>query len=186
MIDSNEFNDGSLVRGFQESGEMHYVDALVLRHIGKVRSMAYAMLLNDHDADDITQEIFLKITRSLDRFKAKANFSTWLHRITMNTIYDFLRRRQRNPVENHDDLSEHDSKFPTPDATLSCNESTDTIHAALAKLPPKLRAAITLTAINGLSASEAAHAEKCLAATMYWRIHEARRLLKGELKDILS
>jgi len=186
MVITEELNDSGLIRGFRECGEMRYLDLLVSRHIGKVRGMVYAMVLNDHDADDLTQKVFLRATRSIHRFKENSVFSTWLHRITMNTVYDFLRYRQRHPEAQYDDFDNSTSPGPTPDATLAGEESSEAIHAALASLPPKLRAAITLTAIQGLSPGEAASIENCLSATMYWRIHEARRRLKVELKELLS
>ena len=177
--------DEQLVIEYQETNAERCFEQLMDRHVRKVRGMVYAMVLNDHDTDDLTQEVFLRAARNLDRFGGKAKFSSWLHRVTMNVVYDFLRHRKRNRVDHRENLPDEGCKRPTPDAVLAGSEATDDIHSAMAALPPLLRSAISLTAIHGLSAGEAARVEKCLPATMYWRVHEARRRLRKDLKELL-
>jgi len=70
--------DEHLLGKYAESGELRYFDLLVRRHIGKVRAMIYPMVLNDADADELTQEVFLRVVGSIQGFKGQSAFSTWL------------------------------------------------------------------------------------------------------------
>lgn len=176
-----EVNDEQLVKQFLKTQELSYFDVLVRRHLGRVRVMIYPMVLNDADADDLTQEVFLRVVHCLPGFQGRARFVTWLHRIALNTTYDFLRHKQRCPIVAQAELPEQPDQAAGPRAVVQQHELGDTVSRALATLSPTLRAAITLTAIEGLSVTEAARAAGCLAATMYWRVHQARKQLKAEL-----
>ena len=142
-------------------------------------------------SDDITQEVFRKGTakrRWLSRRSRR--FSTWLYQITMNTVKAYFRKREESlqrclqgpsdqvwrATDGHPDQS--------GDVTRSLNSQ---VEQALAQLSPKLRAAIVLTAIEHLSAKEAATIECLLCtATMHWRIHQARKRLKQLLHRYLK
>jgi RNA polymerase sigma-70 factor, ECF subfamily len=178
----NETADEVLVEQFVDTGDSRHADELVGRHLGKVRAMIYAMVLNNADADDLAQATFSKAFAALPRFRREARFSTWLYRIAMNTVRDFLRRRARNPVDARDDIPDVPARSASPDDSLMNREEDALVASALAALSPPLRAAITLTAIQGLSVTEAAHIEGCLTATLYWRVHHARKLLKKSLE----
>jgi RNA polymerase sigma-70 factor (ECF subfamily) len=178
--------DRELILEYQESGASQHFEALLARHIGKVRGMIYATVLDHHDTDDLAQEVFLRVARHLHKFDGRAAFSTWLHRITMNAVYDFLRRRQRSPIEHWETLPDPGTSHGAPDAAARGSEDTAHIHAAMQALPPTLRTAITLTSIHGMRPGEAAKAVNCLPATMYWRLHEARRRLKSALKEVMA
>jgi RNA polymerase sigma-70 factor (ECF subfamily) len=174
--------DEQLLDKYVESGELRYFDALTRRHVGKVRAMIYPMVLNDADADELTQEVFLRVVGSIQGFRGRSAFSTWLYRIAMNTTHNFLKRRSRNPVEHHETPPDHPGdKSWSPTETIMGSESDTRVTKALETLSPSLRAAMVLTAIHGLSIKEAAKAENCLMATMYWRVHHARKVLKNLL-----
>ena len=176
--------DEQLLEKYKESGELRYFDALTRRHIGKVRSMIYPMVLNDADADELTQEVFLRVVGSIQRFKGQSAFSTWLYRIAMNTTHNFLKRRIRNPVEHRQNPPDSPGgKNWSPTETIMGMESDARVTKALEALSPPLRAAIVLTAIQGMSLKEAAKAEHCLMATLYWRVHQARKLLRKQLGE---
>lgn len=178
----NDMADEQLAAMFTESGEMRYFDELVRRHAGKVRAMIYPMVFNDADADDLTQEVFLRIVNNIRLFRKESLFSTWLYRIVMNTTRSHLRRKVRTPVDFREEVPEWSDSMPSPDRILMAGETGEQVERAMAELSPILRAAITLTAIHGMSVGEAAKVEGCLAATMYWRVHEARRLLRKKLE----
>lgn len=176
--------DEHLVRQYVESGELRLFDTLVRRHIAKVRAMIYPMVLNDADADELTQEVFLRVVGSIQRFKGQSAFSTWLYRIAMNTTHNFLKRRIRNPVEHRQNPPDSPGgKNWSPTETIMGMESDARVAKALESLSPPLRAAIVLTAIQGMSMKEAAKAEQCLMATLYWRVHQARKLLWEQLGE---
>lgn len=176
--------DEQLLEKYKESGELRYFDALTRRHIGKVRSMIYPMVLNDADADELTQEVFLRVVGSIQRFKGQSAFSTWLYRIAMNTTHNFLKRRIRNPVEHRQNPPDSPGgKNWSPTETIMGMESDARVTKALEALSPPLRAAIVLTAIQGMSLKEAAKAEHCLMTTLYWRVHQARKLLRKQLGE---
>ena len=182
----DEASDEELVGAFRESGEMRHLDELVHRHVSKVRAMIYPMVMNHADADEITQEIFIRMANGIHRFQQRARFSTWLYRISMNTTHSFLRQKSRNPADAHSDPPDQPDRASGPDRTLMANETDAEVERALAELSPTLRAAITLTAIQGMHVREAARVEGCLTATLYWRIHEARKQLKKRLGRYLA
>ena len=177
-----EIRDEKLLDAFIESGEIRHFDELVRRHIGKVRSMIYPMVLNDADTDDLTQEVFLRVVDNISGFRKMALFSTWLHKIAMNTTYSFLRKKSRNFIVNYADTPEQPDNSSPPASNLVAEEIDSQIGNALASLSPSLRSAITLITIQGMSVKEAAKVEGCLAATIYWRVHEARRILRNKLR----
>lgn len=180
MITSDSSDEGLIV-DFKQGGNQTCLETVIKRHIGKVRAMIYHMVLNDADADDLTQEVFIRVVHAIGGFRNTARFSTWLYRIVMNTTTDFLRKKQRMPITTEKDLPTLVDKGAMPPDQLAIRETDNQIAEALALLSPCLRAAITLTAIHGLKAAEAARIEGCAIAIMYWRIHQARRLLRKKL-----
>ena len=177
-----EVTDIQLIENYAETGEIKHFDDLVRRHIGKVRAMIYPMVNNHADADEITQEVFLRAFRGIHGFKRKARFSSWLYRISTNTTHSFLRARMRNPIQHHEEPPERLVQTGSPSAELAGKELSAEIEKALSELSPKLRSAIVLVGIEGMGTGEAAKIEGCVTATMYWRVHEARRLLKKRLR----
>ncbi len=180
-------SDEQLVASYQDSGRREALEELAERHLGAVRAMIYPMVLDKTVADDLTQEVFLRAIRGLAGFDGRAKFSTWLYRVAMNTTHSFLARRNRSPVSFQRELPDQPQQTSkTPEGTAMENELDGAIRAALADLTPKLRAAIVLTALEQKDAAEAARIEGCSTATMYWRIHEARKQLKKRLEGHLA
>lgn len=157
----------------------------MVRYAETVKNLAYRMTLCDAASDDVTQEVFLKVMRHADSFHGKAKFSTWLYRIAINTSKEHLRRRTNAPLgENHREVPDHD--YQRPDQAVMHREMYEEVEQALLLLSPKLRAAIVLTSIEKLPASEAASIEGCSTATMHWRVHQARKQLKRTLQRYLD
>ena len=155
---------------------------LTSRHLARVRHLVFQLVLNNDVADDLTQDVFARALRGLDAFRGQSSMTTWLHRIALNVTYGYLRRSGRRETSELPAES-IDSETAGPHVPLIEAEGKDRIAAALGRLTPSLRAAIVLTVMNGLSAIEASEIEECSAGTMYWRIHEARRRLRDDLKD---
>jgi RNA polymerase sigma-70 factor (ECF subfamily) len=179
--------DEQLVAAYRDSGQAEALEELVGRYVGRIRGFAYQMVLDPAAADDLTQEVFLRVLRGLSTFTGRSKFSTWLYRLAMNTARSFLAKRNRSPLSFHSDLPETtQTRYPQPERAAAESELETTVEAALGDLSPKLRGAIVLTSLQNLEAKEAARIEGCTTATMYWRIHEARRQLKKRLKKYLS
>lgn len=181
-----EPTDESLLAMFRETGNAEPLDILLRRHLPRVRTMIGQIVLNDSDADDLTQEIFLRAVRGLSQFTGRSRFSTWLYRVAINMSRSYLSRRGRVlPAHNGECLEPAAALHDGPPQQAAQRELETAVHHALAALSDKLRAAIVLVHFQGLSVQEAAEIEGCTRATMYWRVHEARRCLKGQLKQYL-
>ena len=180
-------SDEQLVAAWRQSGDRGALDALARRHVATVRRMIHSMTLDDALADDLAQEVMLRALRGLPSFGGRAKFTTWLYRIAMNTVRGARDRLRRSPI---------DGRVPLPTGTacgaeaaaarLERAETDGAVGRALAALPPKLRAAIVLVTIEGLDPAAAARIEGCTRATIYWRLHEARKRLAMALREHLS
>jgi len=180
-------SDEQIVASYQESGQREALDELTKRYLGMVRAMIYPMVLDNVLADDLTQEVFLRAFRGLTGFNGRAKFSTWLYRVAMNTTHSFLTRRSRSPVTFCPELPDcPQNGHGTPDSAASEKEVGAAIRGALAELTPKLRAAVVLMTFEEKDAAEAGRIEGCRTATMYWRLHEARKQLMKRLERHLS
>jgi RNA polymerase sigma-70 factor (ECF subfamily) len=177
--------DEQLIEAFRESGDPAALDALVGRHIGRIRAMTYAMVLNDADADDLTQEVFLRVVNHIGRFRARSSFSTWLHRVAMNTVHDHLRKRRRDRTACRVERPDAPDPAAAPPDRLMDRETDALVFRALAGLAPALRAAFTLVVLQELPPREAAGAEGCFLSTLYRRIDAARDELRRNLRGVL-
>ncbi len=156
-------------------------------HIGMLRSFVYRIVLNEHDTDDIVQESLLAAYTSADSFKGNSKFSTWLCRIAANRSFSILRKGRRTIVTDGEDCPEMKdaSTSHTPDRPMIGNETHGQVMTAISALPEHLRAAITLIAIDEKDPDEAAYILGCPKATLYWRIHKARKLLAKDLGELI-
>ena len=173
--------DEDLIHCYLKTGSRDALDELASRHIARIRGFVHSMVLDDVLTDDLTQEAFLRAFGSLSSFRGRAQFSTWLYRIAMNTVRSYLENQGRSPVVFRSDVPEPPADQWTPEAAAVRSELEGDIQSALSALSPKLRAAIVLTCLQGKSAREAARIEGCSVATMYWRVHAARKQLKQRL-----
>jgi RNA polymerase sigma-70 factor (ECF subfamily) len=166
-------SDEQLVAAWQTAGDRAALEELATRHLATVRRMIHSMTLDDGRADDLAQEVFLRAFRSLGSFQGRARFTTWLYRIAMNA-----------PISGHASLPPDAVSRTEPPATRAERvERAGAVSRALADLPPKLRAAIVLVSIEEMDPAEAARIEGCTRATIYWRLHEARKRLAAALRE---
>lgn len=156
------------------------------RYLPKVRRIVFPMVLDHEEAEDLTQEIMIKTIRGLNGFKAEASLSSWVTRIALNTTYTFLERRKRRSAERLPAATVDKSFDHSPLHVAIGNELDQQIRLSLQELSDKLRAAMVLTAIHGLTPNEAAEIEDCPVSTMHWRIHEARKQLRNRLKEYVT
>jgi len=177
-------SDDELVAAWRRSGDRGPLETLASRHLATVRRMVHSMTLDDGLADDLVQEVFLRAFRGLGSFEARAKFTTWIYRIAMNVAHDTLARRRRSPFDGRAELPlDATSDDQPPEAAAHLAERQGAVGRAIAELSPKLRAAAVLVLIEELDPAEAARIEGCSRATIYWRLHEARKRLARSLRE---
>ena len=179
-------SDQHLLQQFRETGRGEFLNELLRRHLKSVRSLVFQMLLDHDAADDVTQDVFLRVARGVARFEGRSEFSTWLFQIAMNCARSYLRRHGRSRVEFHSELPEGSVvEHGQPDGAVLLAELTTDVQAALGQLSPQLRAAVVLVCLQKQPAATAAEIEGCSTDTMYWRVHQARQQLKHILAEHL-
>jgi RNA polymerase sigma-70 factor (ECF subfamily) len=151
--------DRTAVLARAQGGDGEAFRALVEQHSRRVFQLAFRMTGNEHDAEDVVQESFLRAYRQLGRFEARANFGTWLYRIVANCAVDLLRaKRSRGDQMNAQDLDDHLLSAPTtlpgPERLAASAEIQHRVAAALGALSPVERAAFTLRHYEGRSIEE--------------------------------
>ncbi|MFN8194401.1 MAG: RNA polymerase sigma factor SigE [Nocardioidaceae bacterium] len=157
-------------------------DEIVEQHSDRVYRLAYRLTGNPHDAEDLTQEVFVRVFRSLDTY-TPGTFEGWLHRITTNAFLDQARRRQRIRFDALSDerASRLPSKAPGPDTVYADTTFDDDVERALAALPPEFRAAVVLCDVEGLTYDEIADILGAKLGTVRSRIHRGRAQLRAAL-----
>ena len=159
-------------------------EALVRKHQGWVFTLAYRMLGDRADAEEVAQEIFLKAYRGLGRFKGDARFSTWLYRIATNHCLNHLesRRRRVGSHTNPGHLVERVSDpAPRPDQVVEQADVRHLVQQALLRLTPEHRGILVLREIQGLSYEEIGELLGLESGTVRSRLHRARMELKERL-----
>jgi len=159
-------------------GDHEAFEALVRRYQRMIYSLAYRMTGSAADAEDVTQETFIRAYQQLSGFRAEAKFSSWLYRIAVNQCFNWRKRAARRD-QLHNEWQARHAGAAAPDNALAQN-----VQDALLKLNPKQRAAVVLTLYDGLSHAEAARVLGCSATTVSWRLFAARAKLKRLLKDV--
>jgi RNA polymerase sigma factor (sigma-70 family) len=157
-------------------------DALVRDHSARVYRLAFRLTGNRHDAEDLTQEVFVRVFRALPTFRP-GTLEGWMHRITTNLFLDQARRRRRIrfdalPLDFGDKMP---GLMPSPDHELARDLFDPDIENALAQLPPEYRAAVVLCDVEGLTYEEIAQALDVKIGTVRSRIHRGRSLLRKAL-----
>lgn len=197
VIDS-EKPENLLVKQASE-GNMQAYEELIRAYQKKVYNIAFRMMGNSEDAEDIAQETFIKVYRSLSKFRGDSAFSTWLYRIATNISIDQLRKKKNRMVvyiDNNVEGEEGDIQrqlkddSPSPEDIAETKELKNTVQNAINRLSPDHKAVIVLRDIKGLQYDEIARILNCPEGTIKSRINRARlslhSLLSGnrELFDI--
>jgi RNA polymerase sigma-70 factor (ECF subfamily) len=157
-------------------------EELVRDHGARVYRLAYRLTGNPHDAEDLTQDVFVRVFRSLHRFQP-GTFEGWLHRITTNLFLDGARRRQKIRFDGLGEGSAErlPSAWPNPSEQLADADLDHDVAAALSALPPEFRAAVVLCDIEGLSYEEISEVLDIKIGTVRSRIHRGRAQLRTAL-----
>jgi RNA polymerase sigma factor (sigma-70 family) len=157
-------------------------DEVVRLHSARVYRLAYRLTGDPHDAEDLTQEVFVRVFRSLSNY-TPGTFEGWLHRITTNLFLDTVRRRARIRFEGlADDAAERlAGREPSPSEAYDDTHLDADVQGALDALPPDFRAAVVLCDIEGLSYEEIAATLGVKLGTVRSRIHRGRAQLRAAL-----
>jgi RNA polymerase sigma-70 factor, ECF subfamily len=152
-------------------------EGLVRRYQAPVYRIALRLLGTSADADDVTQETFLRAWRSLLRFRGESMFSTWLYRIVTRRCFDLLAtRRSTDPLDER-----HPAGGADPETTLEQRERLRFITEQIKTLPPDQRAALVLREFEGLSYEQVAEVLQTTVPAIKGRIHRARLTLLKEV-----
>ena len=178
-----------LVRLAQE-GSPQAFEELVTKYQSKVFSMALSFTRNREAADDLAQEVFLKAYLALPRFHGRSEFGTWLYRISINHVRDYLRKKSRAKEVPLDDVRE--IAFSDKEQTDRTEQEREAearrtlVQRVVQTLPEKYRVILTLRDIQGLAYEEIAGILRLSPGTVDSRLHRARRMLRGELAPYLT
>ena len=180
---SEPIEDLELIRRSQ-SGDTEAYDQLVSKYRAKIFTMVHGMVRNEHDALDLVQEGWLKAWQSIQQFKGRSSFYTWLYRITMNVTIESLRRkRQREEIELIDAIA---SFLPSPRANYRRTEIQEKVESALAKLSPEHRAVVVLKELEGLHYREIAEVLNIPVGTVMSRLFYAKKQLQSLLRSVYN
>lgn len=190
---SSENVDFELVRRVQR-GDSAAFDLLVRKYQNRVVALIGRYLHDWSECQDVAQETFLRAYRALGNFRGDAQFSTWLHRIAVNTAKNHLVAHKRRPPGEDidiDDAEQFESALrlrdnDTPERELMRQEMEQTVMSAVEALPEELRAAITLREVDGMSYEEIAQHMQCPIGTVRSRIFRARDAIDARLRPLMD
>ncbi len=161
------------------AGDMEAFEELFRLHRRLVYALCLRMTQDVSEAEDVTQEVFVLLFRKIGGFRGEANFTTWLHRLTVNQVLMRFRKKKsrREEALEDEDLKPHESARPnSPRASQMIDRIT--LESAIAKLPPGYRAAFILHDIEGYEHEEVARILGCAVGTSKSQLHKARMKLR--------
>jgi len=172
-------NDIELVE-LSLGGDTRAFERLVIRHYQTVFRIAFKWCVVRQDAEDIAQEVFVKLAQKLKTFGMRAAFKTWLYRVTINSAKDYIRKSatKRGYETAYAIEQGPNNPGPLPNDHLDAKR----LYRALNSLPKKQKAAVLLVFGEGFSHKEAGRVLNCPEATVSWRIFQARKRLKISLE----
>lgn len=186
--------DGELVLKAQQ-GDVHAFDELVERYHGKIYGLTYNMTSNREDAEDLTQEVFVKAFQALPRFKGKSSFYTWLYRIAVNKTINYRKKRNRKRAMSLDQFDQeiktdevyHDlTSKGSPLRNVSLTELQKKMNEALLTLSEKHRTVVVLHDMQGIPHEEIAKMVGASVGTIRSRLFYARRQMQAELSEFVK
>ena len=173
-----------------KKGQLEAYEKLIKKYETKVYSLCYRYSGNYDDANDLAQEAFIKVFNSIDKFKGKSAFSTWLYRVTANVCLDEMRKQKKTPIsiDKPQETEEGEVYFNLPDQKYNPeiiaekNDLKQLVHKGISKLPKEQRIIIILREMEELSYEEISEVLEISIGTVKSRLNRARK----NLKEILS
>ena len=177
-------DEQQLIRQVQVEGSRDAFRILVERYMRQAYNVAFGYV-NDHDdAEDVAQESFVRVFRSIRSFRGDAEFSTWLYRIVSNLAMNHIRKQKRlasREVHTADTVADHHSLHSE---FLDRVETKDSIERALHQLPTLQRATVILRHLNGLSTKQVSGILRCSEGTVKTHLYRGLKKLKSKLQDM--
>jgi RNA polymerase sigma-70 factor (ECF subfamily) len=189
-----EMSDLDLIRRARLEDTSAY-EELVRRYYSKIYGLVYGMLSSREDAEDVTQEVFVKAWKALGHFREQASFYTWIYRIAVNRAINFRKKRNRRKTIDFDDFdpdikqAELYKEFSSKGSVLrkmNLGEFQKKMNEALLTLSDKHRAVVIMHDVQGMSHSEIAGVMGCSEGTARSRLFYARKRLQSELAEFES
>lgn len=175
-----------VVRSLEQDHEAF--SQLIDRHATAIVNLAYRMVGNRAEAEDLAQETFLSAFKALSTFRADSKFSTWLYRIASNKCKDWLRVKRPGQSQQDVDVEKvldvHVAEERTPEHLLSQQQVAQELEQAIQRLPPLYREAFVLKHIEGLSYEEMQEILGVNGDTLKMRVYKGRLQLSRELAEL--
>jgi RNA polymerase sigma-70 factor, ECF subfamily len=171
-----------------QKGEAAAFESLYQTHNRRVYALCLRMVGNPAEAEDLTQEAFLQTYRKIQTFRGESNFSTWLHRVTVNIVLMKLRRKKYVEVsleentERDEDSPSPSSEFGETDLRLTGSIDRINLQRAIEQLPPGFKSIFILHDIQGYKHNEIGEILGCSAGNSKSQLHKARMRLRELLK----
>jgi RNA polymerase sigma-70 factor, ECF subfamily len=176
-----------------KAGEKSAFNELVGLYSDKVINTCYRFLLDEKDAEDISQEVFIEVFQSIKLFRGDSNLSTWIYRIAVTKSLDEIKKKKRikriasiGRILDLDDVADWIGGGQMPDKSIIENEKMREIKQALSKLPDNQRVAFTLSKIEGYSNAEIAEIMNTTIEAVESLIYRAKKTVLTELEIILK
>ncbi len=189
---TNDISEESLLEGLK-AHEAWACERLIADYAEMVFRVCYRILQDEQEAEDAMQETFLTVYRSIDNFRGDAKLSSWLYRVATNKALSMLRSRKRKQGQNipletdeGDELPIADTYAIVPEEFLLRQESAALLQQGLEAMSPKLRAALVLYELEGLSMKETAEALGISESAAKLRVHRGRQFLQTYLTQHLQ
>ncbi len=183
-----ERTDRELISAARE-GDADAFGLLVRRHQRRVYRLAVHLLKSGAEAEDVTQDTFVRAYGALDRFDGRSEPFTWIYRICVNLSLNALRSRKTRRASSPDDprieglLIDNHPAGGSPARSSADKQLGRALVDGIDELSDTLRTTLVLVCIDGLSHAEAGEVLGCPEGTIAWRVHEARRKLRGMLSE---
>lgn len=178
-------SDELLMLSFKDGDDKAF-EELVRRYKVKLFNYILKYTSDIERSEEISQEVFIRVYRSRDRYKVKAKFSTYIYRIALNLAYNEVRDRNRRKTDVQDEFSDKLKEFNTPEKLYEKQEIEQIINREINALSPKYKDVILLCDIEGLSYKEVSKVLNISIGTVQSRLSRGRVRLKQRLENILK
>lgn len=176
MLEADDASDADLVALARE-GDGGAFGRLVERHYDFIHAIAWRWCGNRADAEDVAQDVCVRLGKAIRGFKGGGAFTTWLYSVTLNAVRDMKRKSARDTART-EAYGVHALVTRAGDAEPEAENEAERLWQAVRLLPDKQRDAVLLVYAEGLTHSDAADAMGCAEATVSWHIHEAKKRLR--------